>query len=55
VSAANALKQACRNGHPYSKANTRVTPNGWRSCRMCNVLRLRLRRQREAAGTAIWK
>lgn len=33
--AANARKTYCPQGHPYSGANLRVTPDGWRYCFTC--------------------
>jgi hypothetical protein len=36
VNAARMLaKTACKYGHPYTEANTRITPQGWRACRAC--------------------
>jgi hypothetical protein len=29
----------CRRGHPFNAANTRILPNGVRTCRTCQVLR----------------
>lgn len=26
----------CKNGHYYTKANTRINAQGWRECRMCD-------------------
>lgn len=43
LAAENAAKTHCPKGHPYSKANTFITPEGWRVCRTC-------RRAREAAS-----
>jgi hypothetical protein len=36
VTARNRQKTHCRNGHPYSPENTRVTPKGARFCRICD-------------------
>lgn len=30
-----ALKEMCKNGHPYDVTNTRILPGGRRQCRMC--------------------
>lgn len=35
VSAANARKTHCKNGHPFDEQNTHVTPRGTRRCRSC--------------------
>lgn len=32
----NAVKDACKNGHPYDESNTYTTKQGWRSCRECH-------------------
>jgi hypothetical protein len=29
-------RKACRRGHPWTKASTRVDRSGWRACRICN-------------------
>lgn len=34
----NRAKEHCRNGHPYSTANTYVNPDGHRSCKICSRL-----------------
>lgn len=34
-SAVNAVKTHCKNGHPFDSANTRILPEGWRRCRLC--------------------
>lgn len=36
----------CRNGHPYTPENTRITPQGHRNCRQCGADRERARRAR---------
>jgi len=33
---ANTNKTHCKYGHEYTAANTHVTKNGWRRCRMCD-------------------
>jgi hypothetical protein len=35
-SAANAAKDACLHGHEFTQANTRIRPNGSRSCKACH-------------------
>lgn len=40
--ASGAKKQAlthCKNGHVFDDANTHITPQGWRVCRRCRVIR----------------
>jgi hypothetical protein len=39
VSAINARKTHCPQGHEYDEANTYIAPNGGRSCRSCNRVR----------------
>lgn len=39
--ATKAAKTHCKKGHEYNDANTYVTPEGWRSCRVCRNERLR--------------
>lgn len=39
--AANRAKTHCIHGHPFDEANTRVTPQGHRSCRTCARIRVR--------------
>lgn len=34
-SAINSRKTHCKAGHEYNEANTRITPRGWRVCRIC--------------------
>ncbi|WP_145503199.1 HNH endonuclease [Streptomyces sp. CFMR 7] len=46
LAAANVAKTHCPAGHPYGKANTYITPEGWRSCRPC-------RREREVTKAAV--
>lgn len=36
ITAMNARKTHCVNGHEYDEANTYVDPRGWRACRACN-------------------
>lgn len=33
----------CANGHPWNEENTRLTPEGWRSCRACAREKMRRR------------
>jgi hypothetical protein len=35
VSARNAAKSECKNGHPFDLFNTYFDANGWRRCRAC--------------------
>lgn len=44
LAAENAAKTHCPVGHPYSKANTFITPEGWRVCRTCRRARELARR-----------
>jgi hypothetical protein len=44
-------KTECRNGHAYDERNTRVRPNGWRTCRACE--RARRRRARGLPAHAV--
>lgn len=37
--AVNAKRTQCVNGHPFTRANTYVTPNGRRQCRACRAIR----------------
>lgn len=43
------LKPYCKNGHPFSESNTRITERGYRVCRACRVVNNRARRQRLAS------
>ena len=36
-------KTHCPQGHPYNEANTRITRKGYRDCRVCDRLKLKLR------------
>jgi hypothetical protein len=45
-SAANVQKTHCVNGHPFSGPNLYLSPNGWRTCRTCNLRYQREKRQR---------
>lgn len=40
----------CRNGHPYTAENVRITASGWRECRACRTFntKRRLARLKEA-------
>ena len=40
----NARKTHCKRGHELSPVNTRLTPQGWRSCRICERIRNRQNR-----------
>ena len=33
----NSAKLFCKNGHPFNKENTYIRPNGFRTCRVCNL------------------
>ena len=51
ITAQNARKTHCLNGHSYDEANTYVSKGGGRQCRACTATRARKRRaaQKEAA------
>lgn len=36
ASARQLARSTCVNGHEFSEANTRITPEGWRRCRVCD-------------------
>jgi hypothetical protein len=38
-----AAETHCKNGHPWTPENTRITPQGWRNCRACHREKMRLR------------
>lgn len=42
----NAAITHCPQGHEYNAENTHRRPNGSRSCRVCNKLRMRARRKK---------
>lgn len=44
VSAVNARKTHCKNGHPFDEANTYVHPKKGRACRICRAAHRRLNR-----------
>jgi len=44
----NQRKDACPNGHKYDEQNTRITKGNWRSCRKCDMLRMRKKREEES-------
>jgi HNH endonuclease len=46
VTAQNALKTHCPKGHEYTPENTKVTPQGWRECRICKREQLQTHRAR---------
>jgi hypothetical protein len=47
------LEDHCRNGHPYTRGNTRITPAGSRVCRTCvNAAAIRRRERLKAEGRA---
>lgn len=50
ISAKNAVKVACLQGHPYSAENTYVTPDGRRGCRTCRRAAEKAYAARQAAG-----
>ena len=35
----NSEKTHCKRGHPYTKENTHIKPNGWRQCKLCTLIR----------------
>lgn len=37
-------KTHCPHGHEYSESNTSISPDGWRSCKICHAARERARR-----------
>lgn len=41
---ANGRKDVCAYGHPFDAANTRIRPDGQRTCRACDRLRMRAKR-----------
>lgn len=50
IVAAEAARTVCRNGHPLTDENVRMTPEGWRECLPCTRARWRRkveRRKRE--------
>lgn len=49
-SAINGAKTACVNGHPFTKANTYLTREGWRQCRTCRSARDAAARARKRAA-----
>ena len=49
-SAQNAVKVACKRGHPFSDSNTYVDVNGHRNCRACHAAaQLRYKRRKAKA------
>lgn len=49
VTAINAKRIACRQGHPYDDANLAINRNGGRRCRKCSALRTAEYYQRKKA------
>lgn len=47
LSASNARKTHCLNGHPLSGSNLYIRPNGERFCRQCGAERMRAWRRRD--------
>ena len=50
--AVNAAKAECIHGHPFTSANTYITPNGRRQCRHCRREAVRKYEQRRARKLA---
>jgi len=48
-------REFCKYGHPYTEENTFVTPEGWRRCRECDLLRARLIREDERKAEPVWR
>jgi hypothetical protein len=48
-SAIAARRGCCARGHPYTKANTYITPRGYRQCRICQRSTVYSYRERQAA------
>lgn len=46
----NAAKTHCSKGHEFNEANTRITPKGWRACRVCDR---KYRRQARLRGFSL--
>jgi hypothetical protein len=46
ISAVNARKTHCKNGHEFTPENTRIEKRGGRSCRRCDVIRKLAYRER---------
>lgn len=38
----NSVKTHCKRGHPYDEANTYITPEGLRNCKVCSRARMRI-------------
>lgn len=47
---ANTRKKSCPSGHRYNKANTRISKDGSRQCRVCDRVRARAVRGRHKQG-----
>ena len=48
----NRHKEACKRGHKFTEANTRINKNGGRVCRTCALLRMRNQRKRGGLSRA---
>lgn len=46
LAAIAAKKEQCPSGHPYNESNTRISPDGWRQCRVCDREQTARRRAR---------
>ncbi len=44
--AINARKTHCYKGHPFTKENTWISPEGWRYCKICKREQDRIKRER---------
>lgn len=54
--ASGAVKQArthCHQGHEFTAENTRITPQGWRVCRLCHAEKVRQQNARKRATAAL--
>lgn len=49
LSAENATKDACQNGHPFTPENTYRDPRGYRGCNTCRTVAVQRYQERKAA------